>query len=68
MTTKKWNVAELDFHSASRKPGRGPAVEIAKLPDGGRAMRNADDPDNVQFYTAAEWDAFVKGVLADEFD
>lgn len=68
MTTKRWNVAELEFHSATPGPGRGPAVEIAKLPGGGRAMRNREDPENVQFYTAAEWDAFVKGVLAGEFD
>ena len=33
------------------------AVEIARLPDG--------EP---HVYTAAEWDAFVKGVDAGEFD
>jgi hypothetical protein len=68
VTPKKWDISELEFHRASRNPGGGPAVEIAKLPDGGRAMRNADDPENVQFYTAAEWEAFVMGVLAGEFD
>ncbi|HLU59081.1 MAG TPA: DUF397 domain-containing protein [Pseudonocardia sp.] len=45
------------------------AVEIARLPDGGAALRRAGDPDcEPHVYTAAEWEAFVKGVDAGEFD
>ena len=45
------------------------AVEIAYLPGGAVAMRNSLEPDGtVLRYTAAEWDAFVKGVRDGEFD
>lgn len=43
-------------------------VEVALLPDGGVALRDSKDRDGqVHVYTAAEWDAFVKGVRAGEF-
>lgn len=43
-------------------------VEVALLPDGGVALRDSKDRDGqVHVYTAAEWDAFVKGVHAGEF-
>lgn len=45
------------------------AVEVARLPDGGAALRPAGDPTaESHVYTAAEWDAFVKGVHNGEFD
>lgn len=45
------------------------AVEVARLPGGGVAMRSAADPTaEPHVYTAAEWAAFVKGVEAGEFD
>jgi hypothetical protein len=45
------------------------AVEVARLPDGGVALRPASDPGcEPHVYTAAEWEAFVKGVGAGEFD
>lgn len=31
-------------------------------------MRRVDDPDNVLYFTEAEWDAFVSGVKDGEFD
>jgi hypothetical protein len=44
-------------------------VEVALLPDGGVALRESRARDGqVHVYTAAEWDAFVKGVQAGEFD
>jgi hypothetical protein len=47
----------------------GDAVEVAWLPDGGAALRPAADPTcEPHVYTAAEWEAFVKGVDAGEFD
>ncbi|WP_308215921.1 DUF397 domain-containing protein [Pseudonocardia humida] len=45
------------------------SVEVALLPDGGVALRDGSNPEGqVHVYTAAEWDAFVKGVHAGEFD
>lgn len=44
-------------------------VEVAFLPDGHVAIRDTKDrnlPPHV--YTATEWDAFVAGVQAGEFD
>ncbi|MFI2616660.1 DUF397 domain-containing protein [Streptomyces sp. NPDC018584] len=43
-------------------------IEIAYLPNGAVAMRNAADPDGpVLRYTAAEWEAFVLGARDGEF-
>lgn len=45
-------------------------VEVAELPDGSRLVRDIklgqDSP--VLQYTAAEWQAFIAGVKANEFD
>lgn len=44
-------------------------VEVAFLPDGGVAIRDTKDRSVAPHrYTAAEWDAFVAGVRAGEFD
>lgn len=54
-----------------RAPGADPAdaIEVARLPCGGAALRPANSPDvEPHVYTAAEWDAFVKGVHNGEFD
>ncbi|MDV9188378.1 DUF397 domain-containing protein [Streptomyces sp. SR27] len=52
-------------------PGTSPdeeRVEIARLPEGGVAMRSSLDKDTVLRYTKAEWDAFVLGAKDGEFD
>lgn len=53
-----------------RRTGDAPdAIEVARLPDGGAAIRPSNDPTaEPHVYTKAEWDAFVKGVHAGEFD
>lgn len=44
-------------------------VEVAFLPDGGVALRDTKNRElPAHRYTAAEWDAFVAGVRAGEFD
>ena len=44
-------------------------VEVAFLPEGGVAVRDTKDRTlRPHRYTAAEWDAFVAGVGAGEFD
>jgi hypothetical protein len=63
--------ADLTWERPGGDPGDGgDAVEIAPLPDGGHAMRNAaDGPDGaVLYFTRGEWDAFVLGVRDGEFD
>jgi Domain of unknown function (DUF397) len=46
----------------------GTCVEVAKLPDGGAAVRDSKDPASlVLTFTAQEWVAFVRGVKAGEF-
>ena len=49
--------------------GNGGCVEVAFLPAGWVAVRDTKDPSlRPHVYTAAEWDAFVAGVRAGEFD
>jgi hypothetical protein len=44
-------------------------IEVAMLPDGGVAIRDSKDPSLApHVYTAREWEAFVAGVRAGEFD
>jgi hypothetical protein len=60
-----------DWHKSSFSgPVNGQeCVEVAYLPDGGRALRDSKDPNGpVLRFTAGEWDAFTKGARAGEFD
>ncbi|MDX3214585.1 DUF397 domain-containing protein [Streptomyces sp. ME02-6991-2B] len=63
------DTSNLHFVKASASMGNGACVEVAKTPDGGRAVRDTKNRDGgTQFYTRAEWEAFVDGVKAGEFD
>ncbi|OFB43220.1 DUF397 domain-containing protein [Frankia sp. B2] len=43
-------------------------VEVATLPDGGRAVRDSKDPEGpVLRFTASEWSAFIAGARDGEF-
>lgn len=47
----------------------GNCVEVADLPDGGIAVRHSKNPAGpIIEYTASEWDAFLQGAKAGEFD
>ena len=47
----------------------GACVEVAELPDGGRAVRDSKNPDGARLaFTAGEWAAFVAGAKDGEFD
>ena len=49
--------------------GSGACVEVAALPDGGVAVRDSKEPDQAAHtFTREEWEAFVLGVKAGEFD
>ncbi|WP_374212704.1 Scr1 family TA system antitoxin-like transcriptional regulator [Frankia sp. CiP3] len=44
-------------------------VEVATLPDGGRAVRDSKHPDGPALhFTATEWAAFLAGAQDGEFD
>ena len=65
------DLARLGWYKSSYSNGNGGScVEVADLPDGGRAVR--DSKDNgcgpVLLFTDAEWVAFTQGVKDGEFD
>ncbi|MGW3023226.1 DUF397 domain-containing protein [Streptomyces sp. NPDC001221] len=63
------NPDELVWKTSSYTNGNGACVEVAVLPDGGRAVRDTKDRDGgTQLYTPAEWTAFIAGVKDGEFD
>lgn len=62
-------LAAATWRKASSSGGSGNCVEVARLAGGTTAVRDSKDPDGtVLAFTSAEWDAFVDGVKAGEFD
>jgi len=62
-TTADWRTSTRGGDSG------GSRVEVAELPDGGWAIRDARDPDGpILFFTPGEREAFVAGVKDGEFD
>jgi hypothetical protein len=60
-------LGELDWRLAGGAPGSG--VEMAKLPDGQFAVRNAADPAGpALIYTRAEIEALIGGAQDGDFD
>ncbi len=60
-------LADATWHAAG-DPGGPNQVEVTPI-GGGMAMRDSDHPEGpVLLFTKAEWDAFVAGVRAHEFD
>jgi len=59
LTGLRWRPATQD----------GTGVELAKLADGGVAVRNASDPDGpALIYTKAEIEALIGGAVDGDFD
>ncbi|PZS39636.1 MAG: DUF397 domain-containing protein [Pseudonocardiales bacterium] len=53
----------------STRCGSGGCVEVAPLPDGGAAVRDAKDRTREPLtFTGQEWADFVSGVKSGEFD
>jgi len=58
-----------EFRKSGYSICNGNCVEVASLGDGGVVVRKSTRPDDVQIhFTAPEWQAFLLGVKAGEFD
>lgn len=59
----------LEWVKSSYSGNNGNCVEVAALPDGGRALRDSKNPHGPALvFTLDEWQAFIAGATAGEFD
>ncbi|MCX4658553.1 DUF397 domain-containing protein [Streptomyces sp. SID4919] len=59
----------VEWRKSRRSGGSGNCVEVARLADGGAAVRNSRDPRGpALIYTAEEMTAFIQGVKDGDFD
>ncbi|WP_322760388.1 DUF397 domain-containing protein [Frankia sp. Cr2] len=59
----------LSWQLSSYTNGEGACVEVAKLPEDGRAVRDSKDRSGpILVFTSAEWTAFLAGARDGEFD
>jgi hypothetical protein len=63
------DVSRLSWHKSSYSgTNGGDCVEVAVLPDGGRAVRDSKDSEGaVLGFSRSEWAAFIGRVRAGEF-
>ena len=62
MPDKTWRKSSYSGSQAN-------CVEVAELPDGGRAVRDSKDRSGpVLTFTREEWRAFIEGAKESEFD
>jgi hypothetical protein len=63
------SITAVQWIKSGRSNQSGNCVEVAKLPDGGVAVRNSRHPDGPALvYTRAEITAFVEGAKDGDFD
>jgi hypothetical protein len=66
--SKSFLVDDSDFRASGWCGNRPKCVKVALKPEG-VAVRDSKDPSKATlFFDHGEWDAFVKGVKAGEFD
>ena len=70
MSTTNDHLEVAAWHVSSFSGANGNCVEIAELHDGGWAVRDTKDRGDgpILLFTATEWQAFIAGVKAGEFD
>ncbi|MFD8590496.1 DUF397 domain-containing protein [Streptomyces sp. NPDC059637] len=62
-----YDLSAVAWRKSSASGPENNCVEIAELPGGGVAVRDSKRPEMEPLrYTAAEWDAFRRGVIAGE--
>jgi hypothetical protein len=62
-----YDLTEAIWRKASASGAEHDCVEVAELPDGARAVRDSKNPGRAPLrFTASEWAAFRKGVIAGE--
>ena len=69
-TTNGMPASEISapWEKSSYSGPQGNCVEVARLADGGVAMRHSRHPDGPALvFTGAEWDAFLSGARDGEF-
>jgi hypothetical protein len=63
------DAVSLAWHKSSYSDSGGECVETAVLPDRRVAVRHSKEAGGaILLYTAAEWNAFLKGAKDGEFD
>lgn len=63
------NGEDLQWKKSTHSASGDQCVEVASLSDGRRYVRHSKDPKAAMLaFTPGEWDAFLRGVKAGEFD
>ncbi len=63
------DLTRAEWRKSARSGNSGNCVEVAELPNGGRAVRDSKDPTGpILRFTRREWDAFIGGAKDGEFD
>lgn len=63
------NLDQLRWRKSTYSGSEGSCVEVAEAADGGRWLRDTKDRTRpAHYFTAAEWDAFLRGAKDGEFD
>jgi hypothetical protein len=70
MSTTNDRLEAAAWRTSSFSGANGNCVEVADLHGGGRAVRDTKDRGRgpILLFTSSEWQAFIAGVKAGEFD